>query len=800
MIIHVNYNYRFIIKRLLILFILIFSSKVVFSSSQDYKTDLLKVEQLIETNQLISAQKLIFNLKNTHKESIKENYYSTKLLCKIYLFQQSFDRYKTANDVLCKLANKLSPIYLSEAYAHKAYYWHYMMWADSALVYSNRSFNLFKQNRNFINQIEPAFVYEVYAMTYLYRSDNLKTTAYSGLGLKDYQPKLFLYFDSSYFIQQRYPFKFTSDKAMFYRSNGNRWLDLVTGYRIKTRAETKYFKPVQWLAFRKANELYDKGIACLKEWHRNDLLTLTALKATNYTGVGKWKEAQYFFDRVFNKFSEQELLNRTFIAYQPLMIFLTMKIRNEIHLPFHPCSNRKTIYLLEKLKYEFWNSFVEKSAFPYDPYKTSPYIDLFTLYMQQSKASKNNKKESLAKAVSYLLTMKNYFHFLNNKTFKRNKETPFFDVRLIQKKLKHNEGYIFFQNDADLLAEKKLLITRNSIQFIRAKNTPDLAALNQDTLTFREFKKISYLTFQNTLKQVLTILPKVKKIYICYDDIIPYEILLKDTLSNSFTKANFAGNQINFVRLYNPYTYFGESKELNDNQIDVRSLKQKNVSKLLFMNEFFKNFTSTHRVSKNEYQGNLKDLLSKKGILHVYGHGEFSMDDEAQTPGFQIRYETSSSTKSERQLTGDFSCNRDLVILNNCFSGYPFFNLNEFNKTIPLKILSLGAKTLICSPNKTDDYYSAQFFQLFYKKLTEGKIYEDAFFESKQAFVKAHPEMRNPQIWNGLQLIVSYKIHNKPENKFLLVFNGILILVLLDIILSVLNALLHKKKHFHSLD
>lgn len=79
-------------------------------------------------------------------------------------------------------------------------------------------------------------------------------------------------------------------------------------------------------------------------------------------------------------------------------------------------------------------------------------------------------------------------------------------------------------------------------------------------------------------------------------------------------------------------------------------------------------------------------------------------------------------------------------------------------------------------------------------------MYEDAFFESKQAFVKAHPEMRNPQIWNGLQLIVSYKIHNKPENQFLLVFNGILILVLLDIILSVLNALLRKKKRLHSLD
>ncbi|MBP6089736.1 MAG: CHAT domain-containing protein [Crocinitomicaceae bacterium] len=791
--------YSAISNTVLIVFISLISFNFSFAKSSTYKDQLLKIEQLIEKNQLIAAQKLVKILKHTFKESIQENYYSTKLSCKIFLFQQAFDHYNLANEKLCKLAKQLPPIYLSEAYAHKAYYWHYMMWPDSALVYSNKSYELYNKSRKYKSQIEPAFIYEVYAMTYLYRSDDLKTTAYSGMGLKGYQPKLFLYFDSSYFIQQRYPFKFTSDKAMFYRSNGNRWLDLVTGYRIKTKAETKYFKPVQWLAFRKANELYDKGIACLKEWHRNDLLTLTALKATNYTGVGKWKEAQYFFDRVFNQFSEQELLNRTFIAYQPLMIFLTMKIRNEIHLPINPISTNKSIHLLEKIKYEFWNSFTDNSDLPYDPYRTSPYIDLFTLYTLKSKFS-NSKKTDLSKAVSYLLTMKNYFHFLKNKTLFRNKELPFFDVKLIQKKLKHNECFIFFQNDADLLAEKKLLITRNSIQFIRAKKTPDLVALNHDTLNYKAFKKISYLAFQNNLKQVLTILPKVKKIYISHDDIIPYEILLKDNLSSSYTKANFAGNQINFVRLYNPYTYFGSSKELNECQIDVRSLKQKKVSKLLFMDEFFKNFTTTQRISKNDYQGNLKDLLSKKGILHLYGHGEFSMDDEAQTSGFQIRYETTSSTKSERQLSGDFSCKRELVILNNCFSGYPFFNLNEFNKTIPLKILSLGAKTLICSPNKTDDYYSAQFFQLFYKKLTEGRMYEDAFFESKQAFVKAHPEMRNPQIWNGLQLIVSYKIHNKPENQFLLVFNGILILVLLDIILSVLNALLRKKKRLHSLD
>ena len=762
MIIYVYYSYRLIIKRLLILFILIFSSKVVFSSSQDYKTDLLKVEQLIETNQLITAQKLILNLKNRHKESVKENYYSTKLLCKTYLFQQSFDRYNIANDVLCKLAKKLSPIYLSEAYAHKAYYWHYMMWPDSALVYSNKSYELYNKSRKFSAQIEPAFIYEVYAMTYLYRNDDLKTTAYSGMGLKGYQPKLFLYFDSSYFIQQRYPFKFTSDKAMFYRSNGNRWLDLVTGYKIKTKEESKNFKPLQWLAFRKANELYDKGIACLKEWHRNDLLTLTALKATNYTGVGKWKEAQYYFNRVFNKFSKQELFNRAIIAYQPLMIFLTMKIRNDILLPFHPNSNKKTIYLLEKLKSEFWKSFTKNSDLPYDPYRTSPYIDLFTLYAHQSSHSKNNKKELQSKAVSYLLTMKTYFHFLKNKHFFTNKKVPYFNVKSIQKRLNKNEGYILVQNDADLLADKKILITKDTLLFFNSFTKNKLLS---DTLSLKLYKEIYHEEYLTNFSEVDKKFPAINKIYISYDDATPYEILLKNKQGRNFSTLNYLGNTINFVRIYNPYTYFNKTKEIAIETIDVRKLTQNQSSKLMFMDEYFKTSNSFKKTTFNKYTGELAALLLGKGILHIYGHGEINVDEGTNSKGFQFSYIENNNLKSVNRLSGDFKAKRDLVVLNNCFSGYNELNFNEFNKTIPLKILSNGAASVISSPTVIDDFYSALFFKLFYLKIQKGTCFEDAFYQTRKYIFMQYPELKLPRNWNSLQLFQSYKLKKHQTEK-----------------------------------
>lgn len=756
------------------------------SASKSNPIDFQKIEKDIENGELLKAEQKLRKIEKYFSISVYQKYYCSKLLTKIYLNQQAFSEYRIEVEQLIRFSAYLHPIYKSEAFAYKAYYWHYMMWSDSALVYSNKSMSIYRKNEKFRKKVDIPFIYEVHAITYLYRTDDIAPKAYLYLPIKDFKRKQFQWFDSAVIYEHKFPFKFSTERSMLYRSYANRWLDEVLGR--KPKIPTK----IQLIAFEKANDLYDKGLACLKPWHTNDFITLNGLKAAIHTYIHRYKEADEIVYTALSSIPPKTLMNRRKLNYHPLMVLLTFNVRNTLFLPYNEHKINKQIALLTKLKSEFWKSFDTENDLPYDPYRTSPYINLFSLHSFKSMHENANKRE-FSKAVSYLLTLKVYFHFIKNGR-QNTKHLPYFDVSKIQKKLKKNECFLFMQSDNDLLEGKKIVISKKKIQFVKSYRTCALNNLSIDTLTFNQFKKYSFKAYQDNLKQVLNIFPNVKKIYISHDDIIPYEMLLKDTLSNSFTTSNFAGNHINFVRLYNPYTYFGSSKEIDNYQIDVRSLKQKKVSKLLFMDEFFKKFTTTHRISKNDYQGNLKDLLSKNGILHLYGHGEFSMDDEAQTYGFQIRYETTNSTKSERQLSGDFVCKRDLVVLNNCFSGFPSYNVNEFNKTIPLKILSLGAKTLICSPYKIDDYYSAQFFQLFYKKLSEGKMYEDAFFESKQAFVKAHPEMRNPQIWNGLQLINSYKIHNLPENQNWSGFILIAVISIFDTILTALYVLLHTKK------
>ena len=724
---------------------------------------IIQIETNIENANLLIAEQQLFKLQKSNI-SIKQKYHCVKLLEKIYLTQQNFNKYSVCNEQLVKIAKQLHPIYLSEAYAYKAYYWHTMMWGDSALIYSNESFQLAQKNRQFLRKIESSFVYEVYAITYLYRRTNLKTNCYQIEGLADNKPIQFQYFDSAIYYQEKYPSKFSSDKAMIYRSYANRWLDLVNSYRVFSAVEAKQLKPISWYAFKKADELYDKGLACLKTQHANDYFAIVALKSLNYTDVGKWGKGSQILDNAIHKYPIKFLLDRAKVAYQPFMNFMSYKVRNEMLLAYDAKKVDFDLFLLNNFKKSFWQSFIESSDLPYDQYRTSPYIGLFTLYRFKSLHEPNPKK-SLAKGVSHLLTMKSYFHFIKDKIFLYQKSLPYFDVKAVQQRLEKDACFLFFQNDMDYLAGSKILITKNNIYFVKSKFRSKLSDISTDTLTFSEFKKISCLDFEENFKDVLKKIPHVKKVYLTYDDLVPYEILIDDTVQTNFASLPYLGQRINFVRIYDPIAYFS-SKEytIPAGRFDIRVLKQQNESKLLFMNDFFENFQSNNEFTNQQYSGNLKELLIQKGILHFYGHGELAINKDTKSKSFQFSYQKTGDLKSENQLVGDFKVNRDLVVLNNCFSGHPNFLINEFNRTIPLRILNNGAKAVISSPSKVDDFSSAAFFTLFYENIEKGMLYEDAFFEAKRTFFIEHPELRQPHYWNAFQLIQSYKMKNEVKN------------------------------------
>lgn len=773
-----------IFQFILTAFICFFADGFLFAKSPNQlaiRTQILQIEENIENANLAIAEKQLFKLQKSAL-TLKEKYECTKLLEKIYLTQQDYFKYSSCNSELVKIAKQLHPIYLSEAYAYKAYYWHFMMWGDSALVYSNRSHDLMMKNRQFLDKIEPAFVYEVYATTYLYRRTNLKTNCYQIEGLWDYKPIQFQYFDSTIYYQQKYPLKFSSDKAMIYRSYANRWLDVIGYAENFLVPDEKKNKPIQLLAFRRANELYDHGLSCLKDRHVNDVFQIISLKCLNYMSIRKFKEGERLCKLTKQKFDIEQLVSNSNLAYNPLMNFMTYKIRSEILLPYDRKEVDSDLRLLSHLKINFWQSFSYNTDLPYDQYRTSPYVNLFSLYRFKS-LNETNSEEFLGKAVSNLLTMKSYFHYLKkNKRFE-SQSLPYFDVSVIQKRLGKDECFLLAQNSFDYLRNKKILITKKKLYIINSLWVCNLTKTDANSLTFAEFKKLSFIDYQENFKDVLKIMPKVKKVYISYDEPIPYEILIKDSSGTSFANLQYLGGQINFVRIYDPVTYFSDTLKFKMRQIDARYLVQKQKNKLLFTNDFFTNFNTSVPYNNAKYGGNLKQLMLQKGILHFYGHGELVFNQEAETKGFQFSYFSKGKLRTESQLTGRFNVNRDLVILNNCFSGYAGILTNEFNRTIPLRIMSNGAKAVISSPSKVDDFSSAAFFKLFYQNIEKGMLYEDAFFEAKRRFFNEHSELRQPQYWNAFQLIQSFKLKNEAspsqDSKWLI----FIVFCLLDMIL-----------------
>jgi hypothetical protein len=756
------------IGHLLVLFI--FSVFSGFSQVNHQKNDFLKdSKHHIEAGNLNRAVSELVRLEKSNSLQSAEKYAVGNLLCKVYFMQQEHSKYRVQVEKNLQLAANLPAIYSAEVLSHKAFYFHYLMWQDSALYFSNAAMKILASNRKQLHKIETPFVYEVYAITFLYRRRPYRKGTYFSLPVEDHVKNMYQYFDSAIYYADRYPFKFSSDKAVLYRSYGNRWLDHVTNYRPFSKVQARQLTAFQWLSFQRANELYDKGLACLREQHANDIIHISSLKAMNYSNVGRLVEAENLLHQVFEKYATSNLFNENTMNYYPLASFLTVKMRNSIRMPYNRSRINADIERLEKLKPAYWMSFLKDDDLPYDPYSTSPYIALFNLYWFKSQHEKNTS-ELVQKAVSNLITAKVHFYYLKSGKYKAAGKKPLLSIERIQQKLKKREAFLLMHNDAGFLHKKQVLITRDTILLIPHQQKTTLNSLALDTLNFVDFKRFSYASYQANLKQVIRIQPNVTKIYLSYDDILPYEIMVRDTLAKHFSDLNYAGMSIQFVRLYNPYTYFLDKPHEARSNLDVRYLPQQAKTPVYFTSDFFKKYNHYGNFSHQSYTGNIEYLAEKQGVLHLYGHGELAWDTLLDTKCFQFSYTKNNVLKSENNLQGERKVNRDLVVLNNCFSGYPSFMNNEFNRTIPLHILSNGAKAVISSPNVVDDYFSSEFFKAFYANLNTKMSYEDAFFEAKKTFFLKHPEMREPYIWNGLQLLQTHRIYQsstKSDNQII---------------------------------
>ncbi len=787
-------------------------------------------EQLIEDGSINIAYLILVEHLKTKNLSKEVKYKVYKDLAKIHLYEQDLVNYEKLNRKAYELKKNEGEIYKGMYYAEKAFFWHFLTWADSATYYSNLSMDIIQKNRHDFHKISVGFVYQVYAVTFLYRKIS------PSLHLKDqyntpiHRILMHQWFDSAIVYQKKFPFQFSSDKVMLYRGIGNRYVDAVSYYHFGNKSCQKTMTPLQWYSFKKAKEYYKIADKYTKVSNWNDRLLTDYMKGINYMSIGEKEKAKIVFNSILNcYFSVYKNIENSPNA-RLLINVISLKVTNDINLPYNEKNINHDIYLLKKLRNNWWEYSKQSAQFNYDTYNLSPNTHLYNLYKKKYLVSKNKRYLSLA--TSYYLTHLTNFRFfkdfkqsdsyrinnaflelkqINNSYLKQkiNKyihlksnivsTAPFASITDIQKKLKVNEG-IFLPVFTFINGSKKtykVFITKNRIREFESRIEVNYILKDYDTISFDDFKKTAYRDYTETIKNVVETFPTIHRIFTLPNDFCNYETMIVDTSGSNYDELHYLSEKVQFISVYNLCDYFFRNQEKQPNSIDFVRLKNSNLNNLPFTNQLAKKSFPPLKSSFNDFDGKFANLLSKNGILHLYGHSQFNKNEATDYLNLTLPFQTKSKNKEIEDFSDQLDVSRSLIVLNNCFSGYSInSNMNEYNHNFYLKLLYNGALNVIVSPTKTDDESSSKIFHSFYQNIAKGQTTEDALYHAQIYYLKTNKgSSAHPKFWSPYKLIsnYAYPIYTpaKSNSGYYLLFG-----LLFSLILAILAHLHVQMKHF----
>ena len=748
-------------------------------------------EQLIEEGSINIAYLLLKDYSNSKKISETIRYRVYRDIAKIHLYEQDLVNFEKMSKKAYLLKKNKGEIYKGMYYAEKAYFWHYLTWGDSAAYYSNQSMDIIQRNRKDFDKINVAFVYQMYAIGFLYRKldSNIKVK------IKHQMPVARVlmnqWFDSAKVYEKKFPFQFSSDRVLLYRGVGTRFLDHVSGYQYGFKEYQKTMNYSQWYSYKKAMEAYNytlNNVINPKNW--NDIIFTKSLKGLCYMCIGEKIKAKNLFNSVINMYAKQYNNYYKNPNSRALMTLYSYKTINDESLPFNEIQTKKDIEILKNLNKSWWASFVQSKEFNYDTYSESPNNYLFKLYLRRYLIKKN--KKDLEEATSHLLSQILNFHFIkqekssndnrnNNANLELSKISdsklknkikeliklrstelklaPKVSLPIIQMNLKHNECLIipcFRKSSKD---SYKIIIQKNDVSIVSAKNDLNYSLIDYDTLTFEKYKDFAFNEYEQKIKPVLSKNWKFKKIYTMYFDFSNYSQMISDRIGNNFEQLNYLVKNIQFVSIYDPYEFFTGKQQNSEDYLNFIRLENKDFSSLPFMNQLASSKFNTLRTFNNIFQGDLSYYLRLNGIIHFYGHGNLKINSELGSVNIELPYQTNAKDSSISSITEQKVVNNALIVFNNCFSGYNSnVSSREFDRGIYLNLLNKGARNIIISPTKTDDESSSKIFLHFYQNIEKGESTSDALYHSQLTYLKSNKGITaHPKFWAPYRLISNYR-------------------------------------------
>ncbi|MCE2743403.1 MAG: CHAT domain-containing protein, partial [Fluviicola sp.] len=265
--------------------------------------------------------------------------------------------------------------------------------------------------------------------------------------------------------------------------------------------------------------------------------------------------------------------------------------------------------------------------------------------------------------------------------------------------------------------------------------------------------------------------------------------MISDSTGNNYDQLKYLAKKIQFVSIYNPYSFFTSPQMASQKELKFVKLKNEEYSKLPFMDLLCQKKFNPLNSSQTVFQGNLPKYLNSKGIIHLYGHGNFKINSELGSINLELPYQTNNQVSSISKIKENQEVNNSLIVLNNCFSG---FNVNissrEFDRGIYLSLLNKGALNVIVSPAKTDDESSSKIFNSFYQNIAKGETTEDALYHAQLYYLKTNQgSLAHPKFWSPYRLISNYRFpiyttNNKENRTMYFLYSTIVFFVISGII------------------
>ncbi len=773
----------YFIKAVGILFIILSQTSSLFSREFYVSKNVDFADQLIEKGATNTAYFILKEELKNNKYSTLDKYKITKLISRCFLKEMDFPHYDEYNIKAFQLVKDKEEIYKAQYYIERVYFFHHLTWSDSVIYYADKAHKVFYSNKKDWHKIEVPFFFQIYAIKNLYwdkydfqyANDKLKTPLR--------WLKIFQYYDSALFYSKKFPYRKQSDLALLYRGIGNRHLDLVSGYSYPKTNVLKTISPLNIYCYRKAKDSYIKANSLLDSKNITEKISNYSLLGLLEMCVGNNNVSLKFFDTMHSVYDK----NRDFFIPSTIYLTgLTYERMNDFNHQFSIKKTLKTIKILEGFVPKWLSHINSLESYSYDIYSYSPFYQLFCQYARLYFHTHNEyyAKKALVNLINEKLHFKklnknsnfdyyrrksafyeiNRLHIKINKKFKiqkviQNKPFTISDLNKIMNELSDVESVLFSFKSNDFLKEYKVLLTHKNIAFINSKDSTEFSEFDFEKSTITEFKKAAFKAYLNSLFRVLKFKNNLKKLYVLYDDDYPYERLLYRNNGNTYADLKYVINKTHIIKLYDFESYF----------LDPEITKKLNVKKILLANNLNTDLPFMYKFDPSQFcncfnvikvdQPILKNF-SKDEVLHFVGHGRNAYTDSlGQLHQNQIIYSLFNKKLFSEKLDLTKQIQSPLIILNNCYSGARVGFNYVFDKGIYLQLMKKGARNVVASQSKIDDYVSSQLMKHFYIYLSKGIPVGEALIYAKRKFLRENKNgYANPMYWSPFFAISSRKV------------------------------------------